>query len=87
MKRRLKYRKNVLKQPWFNERIQAACETSQRRLQKNNAHVRTHLSVRYCYELKIALTEAGCSDDASSNRMSLNSEIAVLNLLRQNQRF
>ena len=71
LKKRLKYRNNVLKQAWFTKRIQAAFETSQRRLQKNNSHVRTLLSVRCFYELKIALTEAGCSDDASSDRMSL----------------
>ena len=74
LKKRLKYRKNVLKQAWFTKRIQAAFETSQRRLQKNNAHVRTHLSVRCFYELNIALTEAVCSDDASSDRMTLNSD-------------
>ena len=84
VKKRLKYRKNVLKQAWFTKRIQAAFETSQRRLQKNNSHVRTHLSVRCFYELNIALTEAVCSDDASSDRMTLNSDnssfIAIVNL-------
>ena len=49
-------------------------ETSQRRLQKNNAHVRTHFSVRFFYALKIAHTEAACSDDASSDCMSMNSD-------------
>ena len=74
LKNRLKYRKNLLKQPWFMKRIQLAFEASQRRLQKNNAHVRTHLRVRFFYALKIAHTEAACSDDASSDYMSMNSD-------------
>ena len=74
LKKRLKYRKNLLKQPWSMKRIQVDFEASQRRLQKNNAHVRTHLSVRFFYALKIVHTEAGCSDDASSDCMSMNSD-------------
>ena len=74
LRKRLKFRIDILKRDWFKRRIQVAFETSQKRLQENNAHVTTSLCVNSFYELKIALTEAGCSDDASSDPMSLNSD-------------
>ena len=67
LKKRLKCRKNILKQPWFKKRIQVAFDASQKRLQQNNAHVTTCLCVNSFYELNIPITETACSDDAASD--------------------
>ena len=72
LKKRLKYRKNILKQPWFKKRIQVAFDASQKRLQQHNAHEMTCLCVNSFYELNIPITETAYSDDAASDYMSVD---------------
>ena len=46
LKKRLKYRKNILKQPWFKKRIQVAFDASQKRLQQNIHSILIFVSIK-----------------------------------------